>query len=69
MDLRERARWAEARRVVVDRVASLADWNPGLCREAALVAAEWEPEVASLLLDAADHGGQGERSADGDLRS
>jgi len=33
-------------------LAGLADWNPRLCRNAALEA-EWEPAVQWLLLDAA----------------
>jgi hypothetical protein len=54
---REHELWAEERRGAVVLLASLAEWNAGLCREAALVSAEWEPSVAHLLLDAAEERG------------
>jgi hypothetical protein len=53
-DPRDHDPWVEERRGIVVLLAGLAEWNPGVCREAALVSAEWEPAVAHLLLDAAD---------------
>jgi hypothetical protein len=56
-DPHEHAMWAEERRGAVVRIAALSEWNPSVCREAALMSAEWEPHVAHPLLDAAEQRG------------
>jgi hypothetical protein len=56
-DPQKRELWSEQRRGTVVFLASLAEWNPSMCRQAALEASIWEPFVQRLLLDAAKERG------------
>jgi hypothetical protein len=53
-DPHERELWFEERRRAVVLLAALADWNPSICRHAALDSDQWDPFVQRLLLDAAE---------------